>query len=322
MYDDAAKLFGMDPLEAFGLPTGRPRPDLPIPGSPERCLLREVVEDAEGGLWVLERLFGGQQTRREAVARVLHALDAGGAPGIPAYRKAPEGGFSLERGGGAWQLAPYVAGEPLPRPQYIEDSARGTALAAWLGRISAVSAEFSIDELPVAPASRLPVYVDELLDTAAREHPDIPLELAPVLDALEPFFEQWGDLPRGLCHGDFHPLNVVWRGQEPAAVVDWEFTGLGPGLYDAANMLGCVGSEEPTALGRGLCAAFVARLREDGLLDGEAARILTPLVLAVRFAWLGEWLRRADQEMIDMELVYMRLLANSRPGLERVWGLA
>ncbi len=319
---DFHSLCGGEPLAAFGLALGRERPDLEIPGSPERCLRRWALEDGGGGLWVLERLFGGQRHRREAVARVPLGLDARGLPGVPAYRPAPGGHAALECGGAVWQLAPYFPGEPLPRPEYIEDAERGASLAAWLCAMRRAAHALPAEALPEAPASRLPAYVDELLDTASRDNPEVPMTLAPVLNSLDSFFEDWEAMPRALCHGDFHPLNVIWRGREAAAVVDWEFTGLGPALYDAANMLGCVGSEDPTALGRGLCAAFVDGLRKGGLLDDGAARHLAPLVVAARFAWLSEWLRRGDEEMVDMELAYMRLLANSRPGLERVWGLA
>jgi len=48
---------------------------------------------------------------------------------------------------------------------------------------------------------------------------------------------------------------------------------------------------------------------------------LYPLTLALRFAWLSEWLRKDDGEMIAMETAYMRLILNSRQTLERAWGI-
>jgi len=42
-------------------------------------------------------------------------------------------------------------------------------------------------------------------------------------------------------------------------------------------------------------------------------------VLALRFAWLSDWLRRGDREMIDLEAVYIGLLLGEREALERAW---
>jgi len=38
-----------------------------VPGSPERCLHRLVVEDSHGAPWLLERLGPRQAARREAI---------------------------------------------------------------------------------------------------------------------------------------------------------------------------------------------------------------------------------------------------------------
>jgi homoserine kinase type II len=41
----------------------------------------------------------------------------------------------------------------------------------------------------------------------------------------------------------------------------------------------------------------------------------------MRFAWLSEWLRKDDREMIGLELDYMDLLIQNRDALARVWTL-
>ncbi|WP_084457920.1 aminoglycoside phosphotransferase family protein [Desulfocurvus vexinensis] len=288
--------WAVEALAAFGLDCARLRPGLPLAASPERCALRAAVEDRHGALWVLERLHPGQQARREAVARVQQALAAAGLAGVPAWLPA-------RAGGQLWQVAPFVHGDPLPRPAYVEDAARGAAPEH------------------TAPAADLPAFAFELRATVGRTRPALGAALDPILAALAPLFAAWAELPRTLVHGDLHPLNVLWRGQEVAAVVDWEFAGQGPDLYDAANLLGCVGSEDPSALGRGLCAALLAGLRAGGVLRADNAPWLHPLLVAVRLGWLSEWLRKNDREMLDMELDYLRLLTRSRGALERVWGL-
>jgi hypothetical protein len=45
------------------------------------------------------------------------------------------------------------------------------------------------------------------------------------------------------------------------------------------------------------------------------------LVLARRFAWLSDWLKRPDPEMIDLEAVYIQLLLDNREIFTRSWGL-
>jgi homoserine kinase type II len=44
-------------------------------------------------------------------------------------------------------------------------------------------------------------------------------------------------------------------------------------------------------------------------------------IVALRFAWLSEWLRKSDKEMIELEQVYMRLLIENKEQLVHSWGL-
>ncbi|CAM5481728.1 phosphotransferase [Streptomyces abikoensis] len=55
--------------------------------------------------------------------------------------------------------------------------------------------------------------------------------------------------PRGWVHGDFHPLNLLYRGGEPAAIVDWDRLGVQPRAEEAVR------------------AAVIFFLRPDGTLD-------------------------------------------------------
>ncbi|MGW1072217.1 phosphotransferase [Streptomyces sp. NPDC002537] len=54
---------------------------------------------------------------------------------------------------------------------------------------------------------------------------------------------------RGWVHGDFHPLNVLYRGGEPAAILDWDRLGVQPRAEEAVR------------------AAVIFFLRPDGTLD-------------------------------------------------------
>jgi Phosphotransferase enzyme family len=49
------------------------------------------------------------------------------------------------------------------------------------------------------------------------------------------------DAPLGagelMCHGDFGPWNVVWQGQQPVGILDWDLAGPGPPMDDVAYAL-------------------------------------------------------------------------------------
>lgn len=303
-------------LPLWGLTPGRLRTDLDLPGSPERCILRQAVEDGNGKVWVLERLQPGQDLRRERIGRALALLAGAGLP-VPAYLPTPDGAYCAERDGYAYQLAPFVDGDPLPRPEFIRDGARGESLGRFLADLRHAST--GIRGFDAEPPFLLEGYVDTLMAAMAVRRPDLHEALHPVLPALLPLFEAWDELPHAFCHGDFHPLNVIWRGHCVGAVIDWEFAGIRPALFDAANCLGCVGIEEPSALVRGLAPALLLTLRDADCLDRESLALLPELILAMRFAWMSEWLRRRDNEMIELETRFMRLLANSLDTLLPAW---
>lgn len=306
----------IDTLSLWGLEPGRPRPDIFLPGSPERCVKRSAVEDADGRVWMLEQLRPGQFDSRERIGRSLAALTNAGLP-IPAYLPGPEGAFAVERDGSHWQLSPYVPGDPLPQPDFIDDAERGKSLGRFVVGLHLAGAD--IREFDAAPVFILEDYVNELMGAMAPRRPEYHEALLPVLGTLAPLFEAWNDLPKALCQGDFHPLNIIWHGSGVGAVIDWEFMGLRPALFDAANCLGCVGIEDPGALVRGLAPALLRTLRDAGSLDRDGFRMLPELILAMRFAWMSEWLRKKDEEMAGLEVRYMRLLGNSIDTLLPAW---
>ncbi|MGV9364612.1 phosphotransferase [Amycolatopsis sp. NPDC003731] len=40
-----------------------------------------------------------------------------------------------------------------------------------------------------------------------------------------------------VCHGDFGPWNVVWRGGQPVGILDWDYARPAPRLHDVAYAL-------------------------------------------------------------------------------------
>jgi len=105
------------------------------------------------------------------------------------------------------------------------------------------------------------------------------------------------------------------------ALVDWEFCGPKPEAYDAALLVGCLGMEYPQYLIGDLVLGLTARLRGDAGYAERSWASFFDLVLALRFAWLSDWLRRGDAEMIDLEATYIGLLHENRAVFRRSWGL-
>ena len=303
-------------LSQWGLTPGPGRTDIFLPGSPERCVTREAVEDNTGTLWMLEALRPGQFDRREKIGRTLHSLATAGLP-VPAYRPGPDGRFAVELDGDYYQLSPFVQGEPLPQPEFVDHTERGESLGSFVADLRSASA--TIREFDTAPPFILEDYVNELMGNMAPRRPDVHEALLPVLGELTPLFGAWNDLPSALCQGDFHPLNVIWQDRRVAAVIDWEFMGLRPALFDVANCFGCVGIEEPRSLVNGLAPALLMTLRDRDCLDDASLALLPELILGLRFAWMSEWLRKKDEEMAQLEIRYMRLLANSIDTLLPAW---
>lgn len=300
-----------DMLRPWTLALDQERPDRFIPGSPERCIERRVLQDAEGGLWVLERIAASQAARREVLGRLLAGLATAGLGQACAYRSCAEGGYvRRDERGGCWQLSPFVEGEALAAPGYTEDDAPGEELAGFLIALRAAAGKMGKGEGIPAGAGEffLAPYVAKLLAELRHHAPKVHSRAAEVAESLRPFLDLEPSLPRVLCHGDLHPMNAVWREGKIAAVIDWEFAGFKHALYDIANTLGCLGIENPRTFSRGAGGAMLRSLKESGQLSPELATLLRPAVAASRFGWLSEWLRKEDREMVEMELDYLEML--------------
>ncbi len=303
-------------LALWDMKPGRIRDEIELPGSPQRCLRRVAVEDETGRVWMLENLRPGQFDRRERIGSALARLESAGLP-VPAYVRARDGRYVAGQDGAYFQLSPFVPGDPLPQPEFVDEAERGESLGSFIADLH--KAGSALHEFDTEPRFRLEGYVDQLIAVIASRRSDVHDALLPVLPVLAPLFEAWDSLPHTLNQGDYHPLNVIWQGRSVGAVIDWEFCGLRPALYDVANCLGCVGIEDPRSLTQGLALRMLCTLRDRGCLDKAGFFLLPELVLGLRFAWMSEWLRRRDREMVELELRYMRLLANSIDTLLPAW---
>ncbi|WP_031481300.1 aminoglycoside phosphotransferase family protein [Maridesulfovibrio frigidus] len=298
----------LDPLEPWSRVSLRRHNNKNIPGSPERAISRSVIEDTNNNLWLMERIATKQVELRSAIARNLKSLHDSGLDKILLYQVTDEEDhdYVADVMGFPWQLSPFYESDELPRPEFIHDAERGQALAEFICSLRKCAKGKPLESY--AEEFDLLEYAKKLVETISEREPKVFERLEPICDRLFPEMEKFQLLPVAFCHGDFHPLNVLWKGKIVGAVIDWEFSDMRPEIYDVANMVGCVAFEDPDAFDSGLILAFMESLKRDTDIAVESFAMLPYFIPALRFAWLSEWLRKKDWEMLSMELDFMELL--------------
>ncbi len=294
------------------------RPEFCIQGSPQRTLARAVIEEQDHGLFLLEKFDPHKVDHRRNVAHALAFLDGKGLGRI----LPPINTLSREAlpfwGDGGWQLTRFVAGTGLDRPGYLASAPMGANLADFLVRMQTASK--GIETVVPVSVFSIPSYIQTLMDRVKIHRPEIYRRYHPFARFLDRKFMKAHDrIPAAFCHGDFHPLNVIWHHETPLAVIDWEFTGFKPEIFDAANLVGCAGIEDPEGLGMPMVMTFIRKLKASGIISPEGWDLFPEYVLALRFAWLSEWLRHNDTVMLDLEARFMDILMTRMDDLRRIW---
>lgn len=291
-------------------------PEIPLEGSPERALARSVVEDDQGHLFILERIGAEHLDRKTAIANTLARLRNAGLEAINPYLPV-HGDYLVPINGDWWQVQPFLKSEPLDRAAYAGEAWRGRAMAAFLVELAQTTREFP----PETPFS-LPVYSRRIGRMLEEKEPRAWRELADVWEYLQNgLFKRYDSLPAHFVHGDFHPLNILWKHDGIRAVIDWEFCGFKPELYDAALLAGCVGFDSPEYLTRPMLSAFLGDLFQASFAQPASWSSFVELMLAIRIGWLREWLVKNDKDALEQEVVYMQLLRDNTGLLETRWNL-
>ncbi len=292
--------------------------DAGIQGSPERSLSRAVVEDASGSFFLMEKFAREKFRHRSRVARTLARLNRQGLSRALAPETARTGEHLPFFGKDCYQVTRYVDSTALGRPQWLSCPEIGQEMAGFL--IEMRRASKGIQKIISYPAFSIRTYIYRLFQDMETHHPDFVDRYLPVLSFLEMGFMGAHDsLTQGFCHGDFHPLNVIWDHYRIRAVIDWEFTGMKPDCYDAANLVGCAGIEHPEGLAMPMVTTFLSRIQEEGIMGAQSRKWFPEYVLALRFAWLSEWLRTQDEQMLETEAVFMNILIDHMEELRDIW---
>ena len=318
----ARQRYGHDVLREivalWDVPFQKTCPHLIPEGSPERTLFRMVIEDDQASRFVLEQIPPAAFHSKMKIIQTLEFLSARGLREAVPYRADSQVKHIQSYQDGLWQLVPFTPGVALDRSAYFYDGWRADGLARFIVDLHEKAQTipfFAFDEV-----FSIKKYVYRLMAQVQKREP---LHF-PAVQAVVAFLEQgfmgiYETLPVAFCHGDYHPLNIVWGEHEMRAVIDWEFCGMKPEIYDVANMVGCLGMEHPSSLSADLVVGFISRLRAADIFSSLSWEYLLEFVVAMRFAWLSEWLRKDDREMVSLELEYMDLLIREQASLRSAW---
>ena len=292
--------------------------NIPVQGSPERSVFRVVLEDKNGKFFVLEQIPVKSLEHKRQIAATLDFLSKKNLARIQPYLADEKGKHVIKYKNGFWQMIPFVRGIPLDREKYMYEKWRGPALADFLIELRRKS--HGLPFFDPSKAFSLKDYVYKLIREINLYNKDIKDEIKDIAGFLEKdFMPTYEKLPVAFCHGDYHPLNIIWSADDIKCVIDWEFSGYKSEIYDAANLIGCVGVEDPQSLTGDLVKSFIADMKRAEIISKTSWKYLVEFIIALRFAWLSEWLRRRDTEMIRLELDYMRLLIENKSSLQKAW---
>ena len=292
--------------------------DKEIAGSPERCEFRFVVQDRDDRLYVIESLLHEEVSHKRNIINTLNFLLEQGMKEIQPYLSNTKGEFILHHEDRFWQVIPYVDGITLDRPSYVFDKWRGKVLADFLVQLKAKSNR--VPNFSTTRGFSIKKYIYTLLGQIKEYESALFMEIQPVVEFLEKYFMGIHDkFQKAFCHGDYHSLNIIWSPDGINAVIDWEFLGYKPEIYDAANMIGCIGVEAPESLIHDFVGDFIFYLKKAEIMSPMSWEYILEFVIALRFAWLSEWLRHNDREMIKLETTYMKLLTNNSGDLQDAW---
>lgn len=293
-------------------------PEIPISGSPQRTSYRLVIEDVQGYKYVLERISINKYNHKYRIAQNLHFLSTQNISGITPYLPNEQGKYITKYENSFWQLIPFIAGEKLNRPSYVFDTWRGRETAHFLIELWTKS-KGVFNQLNL-PFFSLKDYVNDMTNTMVCYNTKEYHQIRSVLKYLKKdFFNHYDQIPVCFCHGDFHPLNIIWKNDSLISVIDWEFMGEKIEMYDMANLLGCLGIEEPTSLVNNFALEFIKTIKKSNSISKIGFHYLFECMVALRFPWLAEWLKAQDEEMIQLEIDFLNLICDNRDIIKKQW---
>ena len=302
----------------WGIEFKRVRPEFDIQGSPERSLSRAVIETIGAKLFLMEKFGREKFAVRERVCRTIDHLNGQGLSTALGGQRTITGEFLPFFKEACFQITPFLDSTGVVRPDWLASAEMGKNMGLFL--IQMAGASKKIPTQIASPGFSIKTYIMKLFADMSGHEPKMYDRYAPFLEFLgQDFMGAHDQLVQTFCHGDFHPLNVLWDQNRIRAVIDWEFTGVKPDCYDAANLLGCAGIENPEGLVMPMVTTFLRQIKAAGIISPIGWQYFPEYILALRFAWLSEWLRKKDREMLELEAVYMGVLIHHMDELRSIW---
>ena len=208
------------------------------------------ITGPEGHYFLKQYLDDAGHSSSGAIAaqhRAMAGLRGLGLPTVPPLA-ARDGRSCVLVRGRRYALFPWVEGEH--RSGAALDHEQCSALGALLGAVHSALAQLNppVPQPPTHPSAdpaQTRQTIADLLALARERTPQEPFDvlarrrLRERLDLLAAYGHRRpapdAAPPSGWVHGDFHPLNLVYRGTEPAAVIDWDRLGVKPRAEEAVR---------------------------------------------------------------------------------------
>jgi homoserine kinase type II len=230
------------------------------------------ITDATGGRYFARVYEEQDRAGAELELRLLGELSRSGIPTTPplAHRDQTVSNFR----GKPFAMYAWVDGEILCQARVRETHCErvGAALARIHAESSRVAAlgegRFRVEDIAVR------------LDRIERESAEHVAAASLIRRKLEQYSKRRNpELPKGVIHGDLFRDNVLWQGDEIAALIDFESASHGPFCFDVAVTVfaWCYGSAFSPSLVRALLRGYagVRRLaaeeREGFIVEGALA---------------------------------------------------
>lgn len=198
-----------------------------------------------GAYFLKHHLDGDHEAiaRQHRATQRLQALDVPVAPPL----EDQDGDTVAVIDGHCYALHPWIDGRHLGGAQL--STAQSRRLGSLLGLVHTCLAQVMDDGTPrtsehgSADPEETFSLIDELLELARSARPRDSFDTLAEHRLLQrrTLLERHADRrpppggAGGWVHGDFHPLNLLYRGAEPAAIVDWDRLGVQPRAEEAVR---------------------------------------------------------------------------------------
>jgi len=279
-----------------------------IYGAPSRSADRVVVTDKNNEKFIVEKHHFWNMDKKLKIAENISFLHSNGFEECSPYIDSVQGMPVIELENRCWMVQKFIHHDILQRPNYLDDGLKGANAALSLIRMCDVSNNIKMNDTD--SGFSLWEHTAKTVENIMHIHPEILSKIPHVIDIVEHCFKDLIEqMPIAFCHGDYHPLNILWIGDNVEKVIDWEFSGYRPELTDVANIIGCAGFEKENGFSRDFVKKFLEVIENSHCFKRYDFKEIIVFVIGFRFSgWLNEWIKDKDGAMVQRETEYLNFL--------------